>query len=247
MSNRSPAKAALRARIATALSAIAPADIATQSAAVLAQLQNIPAYKTCTSASIYLPMAASVGGREIDTWPIVADLLSRGARVAVPKVMGKQPTDMCMLRLSSLEQAQGFPKTKWHIPEPDAEAAAGMEVATEASDLSLLLVPAVAFDTRMGRLGHGRGYYDAFIKRQRALSRGGGDRSEGGKGSAPLQVIGLALREQVVDDPVPMVEGVDERMDLVLTPDVRAHVSAENRAALQARPRARPRTHTRSA
>jgi len=153
------------------------------------------------------------GGQEIDTWPIVAELMSRGCRVAVPKVCGRQPTDMRMLRLASLEQAQSFPLTKWGIPEPDAATQAAMEDATEANDLSVLFVPAVAFDARCGRLGHGRGYYDAFIARQRALARGSGN------GAADkLTVIGLALSEQVVES-VPMVDGHDQRLDFVLTPD----------------------------
>ena len=115
-----------------------------------------------------------------------------------------------MLRLTSLEEARAFPRTKWGIPEPDKATAAHMEDATEASDLSLLLVPAVAFDARCGRLGHGRGYYDAFISRQRALARTGG--SAGGAGGTParLVVVGLALREQVIDS-VPMEAGCAPR------------------------------------
>ena len=208
MSN--PSKAAMRAQVAAALAALTPSSISSQSAAVLSQLNKLPAYNTCTSASIYLPMD---GGQEIDTWPIVAELMSRGCRVAVPKVCGRQPTDMRMLRLASLEQAQSFPLTKWGIPEPDAATQAAMEDATEANDLSVLFVPAVAFDARCGRLGHGRGYYDAFIARQRALARGSGS------GAADkLTVIGLALSEQVVES-VPMVDGHDQRLDFVLTPD----------------------------
>ena len=176
----------MRTQIAAALASLSQPSISQQSAAVLSQLTALPAFTTCTSASIYLPMD---GGPEIDTWPIVENLLARGCQVAVPKVCGKQPTDMRMLRLASLEQARAFPRTKWGIPEPDVPTQSTMEDATEASDLHVLFVPGMAFDARCGRLGHGRGYYDAFIARQRAIARGAG--------LSPLTVIGLALREQV--------------------------------------------------
>lgn len=154
MSNGPPSKAALRTQVAAALASLSPASIATQSAAVMAHLQAVVPYGDCRSASVYLPMAPD--GKEVDTWPIVADLLARGASVAVPRVGGPQPTDMRMLRLSSLEQARGFPHTKWGIPEPSAADASAMEDATEAPDVAVLLVPAVAFDARCGRLGHVR-------------------------------------------------------------------------------------------
>ena len=198
-------KATLRKQISAALRTLTPAQLATQSAAVMAHLNGLPAYTMCKSASVYLPMDK---GCEVDTWPIVADLLQRGARVAIPRVTGPAPTDMLMLRLSSLEQAHQLPRTKWGIPEPDEALAAQMEDATVASDLTLLLVPGVAFDARCGRLGHGRGYYDAFIKAQRALARTDGTQ---------LVVIGLGLSLQLLET-VPMAEQ-DERLDLVITPE----------------------------
>ena len=214
MSSSPPTKAALRSSVAAALAALSPSARATQSAAILAHLRSTPSYIACKSASIYLPMD---GGMEIDTMPILEDLLSRGVKIAVPRVTGKAPTDMAMLRLSGgIEQARALPRTKWGIPEPTAELAASMEDATEAPDFSVLLVPAVAFDSRCGRLGHGRGYYDAFIARQRRL--------HASPSAPPLAVIGLGLREQLVDF-VPMDEQTynggapDQRMDLVITPD----------------------------
>ena len=201
-------KAALRTQISSKLASLTAQQIVAQSAAIFSHLSTIPQYTACRSASIYLPMD---GGKEVDTWPIVADLISKGASVAIPQVAGKAATDMRMLRLSSLDQAKAFPRTKWGIPEPDAATAESMEVATESPELSLLLVPGVAFDARCGRLGHGRGYYDAFISRQRALTRP--------DGTPRLAVIGLALREQMLDSTaVPMGE-TDERLDLIITPD----------------------------
>jgi len=215
-------KPSLRASVAAALSSITPAQRASQSAAVLEQLRSVPAFASCTgAASIYLPMEGACN--EVDTWPIVADLLARGVRVAVPRVCGRSPTDMKMLGLSGdLEAAKALPRTKWGIPEPDEAAAASMEDLTESEDLSLLLVPGVAFDARCGRLGHGRGYYDAFISQQRRLQGGGRP-----------QVIGLALNEQIVEA-VPMGE-LDERLDAVVSPQGELRFTSEADGAKAAR------------
>lgn len=214
------AKKALRKQTAAALGALQAPALAAQSAAVLTELKSIPSFASTRCASIYLPMD---GGREVDTWPILAALLSSGVKVAVPRVEGPNSTDMRMLCVSSYEQAAALPRTKWGIPEPDDELAARMEDMTGAT-FDLLLVPGVAFDARCNRLGHGRGYYDCFVSRQRALRREGA-----------LTVVGLALAPQLVDT-VPTTE-TDERLDLVVHPDGRlAYASSDDlRAAARKR------------
>ena len=203
-----PAKKALRKQTADVLRTLQRSAISAQSTAVLAELATIPAYTSARSASVYLPMD---GSSEIDTWPILAALMARGVKVAVPRVAGPKPGDMRMLRVSSYEQAVALPRTKWGIPEPDEALAAGMEDMTGAA-FDLLLVPGVAFDARCNRLGHGRGYYDCFVSRQRAL-----ERREMGRGPTPnVTVIGLGLTLQLVET-VPVSE-LDERLDMVVHP-----------------------------
>lgn len=222
MCKLSIAKKVCRKQTAAALGVLQAPALAVQSAAVLAELKSLPAFADTRCASIYLPMD---GGREIDTWPILAALLSSGVKVAVPRVEGPNPADMRMLCVSSYEQAAALPRTKWGIPEPDDELAAQMQDMTGAT-FDLLLVPGVAFDARCNRLGHGRGYYDCFVSRQRALRREG-----------TLTVVGLALAPQLVDT-VPTTE-TDERLDFVVHPAGRLayasrddlHVAARKRAA----------------
>ena len=200
-------KKAMRKQTTDVLKSLQRSAVSAQSAAVLAQLATVPAYTRARSASVYLPMD---GSSEVDTWPILAALLSRGVTVAVPRVAGPKPGDMRMLRVSSYEEAAALPRTKWGIPEPDEAQAASMEDMTGAA-FDLLLVPGVAFDARCNRLGHGRGYYDCFVSRQRALER------RGGSPSPQLTVIGLGLTPQLVET-VPVTE-TDERLDLVVHPE----------------------------
>ena len=210
MASAANPKTAIRKAVQAKLSALTSAQVVAQSAAVFGHLQTaLPAFQTCRSASVYLPMDNS---NEVDTWPIVEALLSRGTSVAIPRVTGPKPGDMQMLRLESFDQAKALPRTKWGIPEPDEALAATMEDVTEAqAGVELLLVPGVAFDARCGRVGHGRGYYDSFIAKQRHL------RTDG-QTASPLAVVGLALSDQILDS-VPMVDGHDERLDMVVTPE----------------------------
>lgn len=71
--------------------------------------------------------------------------------------------------------------------------------------LDLVIAPGVAFTKSGARLGHGKGYYDGFFRKVEA----GQDR--------PVFKVGLALKEQIVED-VPLHEH-DVVLDLVLYPD----------------------------
>ena len=89
---------------------------------------------------------------------------------------------------------------------------------------------------RRARLGHGRGYYDSFIRRQRALTRDASGGGSGGDGAAvpPIAVIGLALSDQIIEG-VPMDAQYDERLDFVVTPEgALAYTSASDQAAAAA-------------
>jgi 5-formyltetrahydrofolate cyclo-ligase len=63
-----------------------------------------------------------------------------------------------------------LPKNNWNISQPTDTYvdSSGNEIhRTEAHDvneLSLIIVPAVAFDKYNNRLGHGKGYYDTYLQ-----------------------------------------------------------------------------------
>ena len=102
---------------------------------------------------------------------------------AYPKVM--DGTSMKAFVSSSFETGP------FSIREPSG----GIEISPE--ELDVILVPMVAFDERLHRLGHGKGYYDRFLKDTKAFK------------------IGIAYEIQKKED-IPIDEG-DVSMDIIVT------------------------------
>ena len=91
---------------------------------------------------------------------LLADLLARGMRVAVPARRGR-----------GYGWAEVEASTRWRagahgIPEP-----ARIRPVTPA-ELRVVVVPGLAFDVRGGRLGHGQGHFDRLLADSGALMVG---------------------------------------------------------------------------
>lgn len=126
-------------------------------------------------------------GKEISTTAIVKDALASGKQVFVPyihKAKGQERTSlMDMLALESLEDFKSLQPDNWGIPSlskasvPERENVLGgkglssgdesnnKDVDRDEIAFDLVIVPAVAFDHQLNRLGHGKGYYDTFFSK----------------------------------------------------------------------------------
>ena len=129
---------------------------------------------------------------EVDTHDMIQDSLKLGKRVVVPitdKTVGVLLVSEIFDFKNELE-----PKT-YGILEPKKQFY--RLVANSAIDL--IIIPGVAFDQDCHRLGHGRGYYDRFLK---GLNK-------------KIPRIGLAFDSQI--QPVLPRESWDEPVNLVVT------------------------------
>lgn len=118
-----------------------------KSAQIAQRLLNWPGLEQVQNIFCYLSAAG-----EVETQPLLKELLARGKSLAVPQIIG--PGEMRPVSLTNLEKIVTGP---FKIPVPKI-----INPFTEKIELNL--VPAVAVDKQGRRLGQGGGYYDRFIE-----------------------------------------------------------------------------------
>jgi 5-formyltetrahydrofolate cyclo-ligase len=172
------AKKALRKDISTHLAFLNSEAIASQSTVAQSLILCHPNFKSAQGVGIYLAMPV----REAQTSLLVTTALQQGKKVFVPylhagQISGadgslKRGKVMDMLELSSVEEAESLERDAWGIPTLSDESIDARENALgglglggdgEGAGLDLIVVPAVAFDEQMNRLGHGAGFYDRYL------------------------------------------------------------------------------------
>ncbi len=124
---------------------------------------------------------------EVDTHRIIKYALSDSKRVFVPYIIGK--TDMYAVEISSFNELQ---TDKFNIL-----SAPGKEESS-VKDFDIIIIPGIAFDREMNRLGRGGGYFDRFLSKY-----------------ANSFFIGLAFDFQLVTK-IPVTH-TDIKMDIIIT------------------------------
>ena len=122
---------------------------------------------------------------EIDTFPLIEELLRLGKNIYLPKTNGKEMEFYLIHSLDELVES----KNKYKVKEPSK----GNPV--DPSIFDIIICPGVAFDKNNNRLGHGQGYYDRYLPRCSAYK------------------VGLCYKEQLLDE-IPVDEH-DIKMDRV--------------------------------
>lgn len=128
----------------------------------------------------------SMPSGEINTRDLTKHALSSGKHVFVPYIYKpKQPRQddlpasiMDMLQLADQEDYASLLPDKWGIPSIPKETVSdransfgkkgvsdGASPTPDAAGLDVILMPCMAFDQDLNRLGHGKGYYDNFLTR----------------------------------------------------------------------------------
>ncbi|EEB06572.2 5-formyltetrahydrofolate cyclo-ligase [Schizosaccharomyces japonicus yFS275] len=182
-------KRLLRTQIRKVLSAISSQSIDLQSNLVCQRVLQMPEWKQSKNICLYLNMPKA----ELRTNTLLSAAFEQGKRVFIPKCLG--PHYMEMFELES-PNIQLLPKNNWGIPEPAGDTAKVMENGIHCD---LIIVPALAFDTAFARLGHGKGFYDAFLRRYSTWCT---EKSI----QYPLHKVGICLQEQWLSSRVIPIE-----------------------------------------
>ena len=115
---------------------------------------GIPFISSKNSYLLYYPHK-----NEVNTLPIIEELLSYGKKVLLPKVENREIIPILVEDLNQLKN--GFAGIK----EPDGKR-------VDKKGIDIVIVPAVAYDKRGYRLGYGHGYYDRFLSDYEGLKVG---------------------------------------------------------------------------
>ena len=121
---------------------------AESSRAIAAHLLAMPEYQEAGTVFCFVGT-----GREIDTRPILEDVLAARKRLCVPQCVGKG-----IMELRQVTDLRQLIPGAYGILEPE-----GGTVLEALDETALALVPCLAADRHGRRLGRGGGYYDHFL------------------------------------------------------------------------------------
>ena len=109
-------------------------------------------YKEAKEIYIYMSFEG-----EVDTRKIIEESIKQGKKVAIPKIIEEQ---MRFFYIDSIENTEvGY----YGILEPK-----GTERNESKPDgNSLIIMPGVAFDYQMNRIGYGKGFYDKYLSKNK--------------------------------------------------------------------------------
>ncbi len=118
----------------------------------------LPAYAAAKTVMWYVD-----AGSEVRTRHTLPEALTHGKRVIVPWCI----VETNELELFWLEDMSELVEGAYKILEPKAELRDLPAKKVQPEELDLVMVPGTAFDTRGGRMGQGKGYYDRLLSRAR--------------------------------------------------------------------------------
>lgn len=133
--------------------ALLPAEIRRLSEKITARLVADEKYIRANTVLCYASF-----GSEVDTRRLCRRALSDGKRLYLPRCI-KETREMEVCPVGDLSE---LVRGAYGILEPTSAA-----VAYDVPDF--VVVPGVAFDENLGRMGYGAGYYDRFLAKSRAV------------------------------------------------------------------------------
>ncbi|MBU6504322.1 MAG: 5-formyltetrahydrofolate cyclo-ligase [Betaproteobacteria bacterium] len=182
-------KSELRAAVLARRDAIPEAQRDTRSRELSRQVTALPEFAAARTVMAYMPM-----GSEFDTRPLLQAVLSRGARLVLPRVERATKT-LALHAVADLDAS--LQAGVWGIREPDPQRCP----LASLGEVDFILMPGAAFDRQRHRMGYGGGFYDKLLSRpeRRAIT------------------VAVAFVEQLVAE-VP-VEPHDVPVDILVSDD----------------------------
>jgi 5-formyltetrahydrofolate cyclo-ligase len=185
MTSPTRTKAKLRAEVLRQRDALRTLERAESSAAISERLLGEAAYRRAKTVAIFVTFRS-----EVDTLPIIRDILRKGKIAAVPRT--KAGGEMEFHRIT--DPVEDLAPGAHGIREPRA----GLQ-RVRPEEIDLMLAPGTVFDERGHRIGHGGGFFDRYLPRL----------------NVNVPVIALGFELQMVET-VPS-EAFDREVDMIIT------------------------------
>jgi 5-formyltetrahydrofolate cyclo-ligase len=125
---------------------------------IFRNIESLPEFISASRVFIYCSI-----GREVDTISIINHCFETGKQVALPTDYTDGKMNFARLDCPIAE----LPRGKFDIPVP-GESAERLKPAPD----DIIIVPALAFDESLYRIGRGGGYYDRYLSECPAFSVG---------------------------------------------------------------------------
>ncbi|MBR2996009.1 MAG: 5-formyltetrahydrofolate cyclo-ligase [Lachnospiraceae bacterium] len=187
----------LREEAAAILRQIPEKDRSAQSRTLMKMLTDSDLYVNSRSILVYVSTP-----EEPDTRELIKKALRDQKKVYVPKILGERMEFFRLQELSELKSgAMGIQEP---VGNPAAVFPYSLHDSLESAQQCLVIIPGLAFDHSLGRLGRGKGYYDRFLS-----------------GFHKCMKIGYAFTGQILPE-IPCTEQ-DVKMDLILTAEEVIH------------------------
>lgn len=122
---------------------------------VTERARGVDALRQAETVHIYWPL---LDRGEIDTRPLVDWLLSRDCRVVLPRVVSTAAGHEPLMEHVAFDDASELRSNGWGLLEPAGDDLVAPE------ELDAVVVPAFGAGRNGHRIGHGLGFYDAFLR-----------------------------------------------------------------------------------
>lgn len=145
------AKDQLRARIRQTLRVQDPAELEAWSSEVCARIEQLHAFRQARVVMMYYPVH-----HEVNLRPLM-DKYKDEKTILLPVTHRKY------IEMRQYVGMDDLKKGRYDIPTP--------QTSTYSGKPDLIIVPGIAFDKDLIRLGRGKGYYDKFLHKHRQIRR----------------------------------------------------------------------------
>ena len=137
---------ALRAIVEQKRRIMTKEQVAEQSALIMAQLEQMSAFREAKTVLLYYPIH-----NEVDLRPLLTKY--KGQKIFLLPV-----THRHSMEVRPYDGEDMMRRGRLGVPEP--------QTSTYRGHIDLIIVPGVVFDQHRHRIGRGGGYYDRFLRRQ---------------------------------------------------------------------------------